>query len=87
MGWNKIKIINNHPLWSGIESDERFYFVHSYYAESETNSEIAAECEYGNTFTAAAFYQNIFATQFHPEKSQQSGLKLLKNFTNWDGTI
>ena len=87
MGWNNVSIINDHPLWHGIEDGERFYFVHSYYVESDDRSQVAGECRYGNRFTAAAAHKNLFATQFHPEKSQRAGLKLLKNFLDWNGAF
>lgn len=87
MGWNQVKKCCDHPLWQGIDNDERFYFVHSYYVESANQQQVMGECEYGNTFTAAAGEKNIFATQFHPEKSQAAGLKLLKNFINWNGSL
>ena len=85
MGWNQVQICIDHPLWHGIDDNERFYFVHSYYVESENRNQVMGECEYGNKFTAAAGMNNIFATQFHPEKSQHAGLQLLKNFINWNG--
>ena len=87
MGWNQVCIKNRHPLWKGVENGERFYFVHSYYAETENPDQVMGECEYGNTFTAAAGISNLFATQFHPEKSQHAGLQLLKNFLNWNGEV
>jgi len=87
MGWNQVYIKNRHPLWNGIENGERFYFVHSYFAETENPDQVMGECEYGNTFTAAAGISNLFATQFHPEKSQHAGLQLLKNFLNWNGEV
>ncbi len=85
MGWNQVNQCADHPLWHGIDNNERFYFVHSYYVESNIESQVVGECQYGNLFTAAAASGNIFATQFHPEKSQQAGLQLLKNFINWNG--
>ena len=87
MGWNRVSIKNQHPLWDGIENGERFYFVHSYYAATENPDQVMGECEYGNIFTAAAGTENLFATQFHPEKSQHAGLQLLKNFLNWNGVV
>jgi len=87
IGWNTVSIVNDHPLWQGIPDGERFYFVHSYYVESDDRSQVAGECGYGNRFTAAAAHENLFATQFHPEKSQRAGLKLLKNFLHWNGTV
>jgi len=85
MGWNQVSQIRHHPLWQGIADNERFYFVHSYFVESANCTCEAGICTYGVTFTAAAMKNNIFATQFHPEKSQQAGLQLLKNFVHWKG--
>ncbi|MHB8347859.1 MAG: imidazole glycerol phosphate synthase subunit HisH [Acidiferrobacterales bacterium] len=86
MGWNQVHQVAEHPLWRGIAQDERFYFVHSYYADSGDRAQVMAVTEYGLRFTSAAGRENIFAVQFHPEKSQQSGLRLLENFVSWDGT-
>ena len=86
MGWNQVRHVQqDHPMWQGIADNERFYFVHSYFVETPDTSLIAGECEYGHTFTAAIARDNIFAVQFHPEKSQKAGLQLLQNFMNWDG--
>ncbi len=85
MGWNEVRQIRNHPLWQGIEQDARFYFVHSYYAELTDRSITAATCYYGLDFVCAAARANVFAVQFHPEKSQRAGLRLLENFMTWDG--
>lgn len=85
MGWNRVRPTRPHPLWAGIEADERFYFVHSYYADGALPAQIAGECEYGTRFTAAAARDNVFAVQFHPEKSARAGLRLLENFVGWDG--
>ncbi len=85
MGWNQVKQARPHALWAGIEKDARFYFVHSYYADAVTAPETVGVTDYGLPFTSAAAYENIFATQFHPEKSQRAGLQLLANFLNWDG--
>lgn len=85
MGWNRVQHVNPHPLWEGIEDGARFYFVHSYYAESLDATQVAGQTEYGIAFTSAAMQDNVFAVQFHPEKSQRAGLTLLKNFINWDG--
>ncbi len=84
MGWNTITM-NEHALWHGINPEQRFYFVHSYFvpcSQLPTN-QIAASCHYGVNFAAAVVKDSLFAVQFHPEKSHVSGLKLLKNFTNW----
>ncbi|MDA8362362.1 MAG: imidazole glycerol phosphate synthase subunit HisH [Gammaproteobacteria bacterium] len=86
MGWNQAQQVTAHPLWRGIAQDARFYFVHSYYAEAGNREQVMAVTEYGLRFTSAAGRENIFAVQFHPEKSQQSGLQLLENFASWDGT-
>jgi glutamine amidotransferase len=85
MGWNKVFQIKEHPLWQGIEEGSRFYFVHSYYVDAKQESDIAANTDYICRYTSAAARDNLFATQFHPEKSQHAGLTLLKNFINWDG--
>jgi glutamine amidotransferase len=75
----------SHPLWLGIEDGERFYFVHSYYVAADHPDFVAGVCDYGLPFAAAIARDNIFAVQFHPEKSQHAGLQLLSNFTCWDG--
>jgi glutamine amidotransferase len=85
MGWNEARQTRAHPLWAGIATDARFYFVHSYYVVPEQPELEAAYTEYPGRFTSAVGRDNIFAVQFHPEKSQQAGLSLLFNFVNWDG--
>ncbi|WP_207060794.1 imidazole glycerol phosphate synthase subunit HisH [Motiliproteus sp. SC1-56] len=85
MGWNQVKQRRPHPLWNGIEDGARFYFVHSFYVKAEDREQVAATCEYGLTFDVALTEGNVFAVQFHPEKSQKPGLTLLKNFLQWDG--
>jgi len=85
MGWNNVFQKNEHPLWTGIEYGTRFYFVHSYYVQPDNNGDIASVTDYVVQFTSAAMQDNIFAVQFHPEKSQYAGLTLLKNFLSWDG--
>ncbi|MFA5625969.1 MAG: imidazole glycerol phosphate synthase subunit HisH [Thiohalomonadaceae bacterium] len=85
MGWNQVHQEHGHPLWQGIAQDERFYFVHSYHVQLGEPSQLAASCEYGIKFAAALRRENIFAVQFHPEKSQRAGLKLFANFLRWDG--
>ncbi|MCG6976928.1 MAG: imidazole glycerol phosphate synthase subunit HisH [Acidiferrobacterales bacterium] len=87
MGWNQVHQVNDHPLWAGIPQDSRFYFVHSYFADTSDRSYVAGITEYQLRFTSAAAHENIFAVQFHPEKSQHVGLKLLENFVNWDGSV
>ena len=84
MGWNQVHQVSEHPLWQGIEQDERFYFVHSYYVESAGQRDTAATTTHGLEFAAALHRDNIFATQFHPEKSQHAGLQLYRNFLNWN---
>ncbi len=87
MGWNRVVPTRTHPLWAGIESGTRFYFVHSYYVEPGDPSLSAATSEYGLPFTCAVAHNNLFAVQFHPEKSQHAGLRLYANFLAWDGTL
>ncbi|MDH3514277.1 MAG: imidazole glycerol phosphate synthase subunit HisH [Gammaproteobacteria bacterium] len=86
MGWNQVHQSGTHPMWKGIPQDTRFYFVHSYYADSADPQDVAGETAYALRFTSAAARDNIFAVQFHPEKSQRSGLQLLENFMSWDGS-
>jgi glutamine amidotransferase len=86
MGWNQVRQTRPHPLWNGIAQDTRFYFVHSYYVDPADAALSAASTDYGLRFTAAVARDNLFAVQFHPEKSQQAGLQLLANFLAWDGT-
>ena len=85
MGWNQVWQTQDHPLWHGIDDGDRFYFVHSYYVESAGNHDIAGRTHYGVDLAAAVARDNIFAAQFHPEKSARAGLQLLKNFTGWSG--
>lgn len=83
MGWNRVHQAEPHPLWDGIEDDARFYFVHSYYVEPADPQVIAGSSNYGIPFTSAVARDNIFAVQFHPEKSAHGGLRLLGNFMRW----
>ncbi len=85
MGWNEVNQ-RAHPLWNGIDQSSRFYFVHSYYTVPDDRSLMAGEATYGEPFTCALARDNLFAVQFHPEKSQHAGLQLLDNFSRWDGT-
>lgn len=80
MGWNTIEIVRSVPAFSGIESGDFFYFVHSYYVLPEEKEWISSVTDYGKPFVSSVWKENIFATQFHPEKSQQKGLRILKNF-------
>lgn len=84
MGWNNISIARDHPLWKNIDQGSRFYFVHSYYVKPDREEDISATTEYTVEFTSAIARDNIFAVQFHPEKSQQAGLTLLRNFLDWN---
>ncbi len=84
MGWNQV-LQHDHPLWQGIPQKSRFYFVHSFYVQAEDRSLVAGTCDYGVSFDAALARDNLFAVQFHPEKSHTSGLQLLKNFMQWSG--
>jgi imidazole glycerol-phosphate synthase subunit HisH len=83
MGWNQVFQTTSHALWAGIADATRFYHVHSYYAEPQDMAVTAGETEYPNRFTSAVARDNIFATQFHVEKSAAAGLQLLANFVNW----
>jgi len=83
MGWNEVYRKNNHFMWNGINNNERFYFVHSYFVQPKDQSISAAETIYEHPFCCAISKDNIFAVQFHPEKSSLAGLQLLKNFTRW----
>jgi glutamine amidotransferase len=83
MGWNEVFQARAHPLWEGIPDRSRFYLVHSYYPAPGDAALTAATCVYGAPFTCAIARDNIFAVQFHPEKSQSAGLQLLSNFVRW----
>ena len=80
MGWNQARIKRRAPILEGIEEGDHFYFVHSYYVAPAEEELVAIEADYGGPFCAMVWRGNLFATQFHPEKSQQQGLRLLKNF-------
>lgn len=91
MGWNTVRQVASgagdaaHPLWRGIEDESRFYFVHSFYVEPADPGIASGTSEYPGRFCCAVAQGSLFATQFHPEKSQTAGLALLRNFVNWDG--
>jgi glutamine amidotransferase len=87
MGWNQVTQTMKHPLWSGIAQDARFYFVHSYFAQPASPEPIAASTVYGFAFASALARDNVFAVQFHPEKSSHAGLQLYANFVKWNGQI
>jgi glutamine amidotransferase len=80
MGWNELKIQKDSPLLSGIPDGSHFYFVHSFYVSPDENDIVSATTDYGLDFTSMVWKDNIFAVQFHPEKSQALGLRLLRNF-------
>lgn len=84
MGWNQVTQNRAHPLWEKIDNKSFFYFVHSFYAIPEHQEHIAGHTEYGTLFCSAIAHENIFATQFHPEKSATVGLQLYKNFIHWN---
>ncbi len=83
MGWNQVRQDKQHALWGGIPDLTSFYFVHSYYVVPQRKEDGAGSTEYGDWFTSAVARDNIFATQFHPEKSAEYGLMLYKNFVSW----
>jgi glutamine amidotransferase len=83
MGWNRVEQVRAHALWAGVPDSAYFYFVHSYYAQPLDARHSAGETDYGGRFTCALARDNIFATQFHPEKSAEHGLSLYRNFLHW----
>ncbi len=83
MGWNRVHRTRPHPIWDGVDDGAWFYFVHSYFARPAAAADSAAETDYGARFTCALARDNIFATQFHPEKSAEHGLALYRNFLSW----
>jgi imidazole glycerol-phosphate synthase subunit HisH len=84
MGWNQVHHGKDHAMWRDIAQDERFYFVHSYYVQTDDATLVQAECDYPEPFVCAVARANLFAVQFHPEKSHTAGLQLLKNFVSWN---
>ena len=87
MGWNEVKTVQPHPLLEGIKPGDEFYFVHSFYPQPAREEDIYAVTGYENDFCSALGHDNLFATQFHPEKSGHLGLQMLERFTRWDGTL
>lgn len=83
MGWNRVSQSREHALWADIPDQAYFYFVHSYYVQPEQSAHIVGTTDYGQVFASAVARDNIFATQFHPEKSASAGLQLYKNFVHW----
>lgn len=86
MGWNEVRQTKGHPMWQGIADNSRFYFVHSYFVTPANLDEVVGESSYPVPFACALAKRNVFAVQFHPEKSQTAGLQLYKNFLGWDGS-
>ena len=84
MGWNSVMQSNTHPMWRNIKSGSKFYFVHSYFAQTSDEKLVVGHTEYGDNFASAVARDNIFACQFHPEKSAAIGLQLLENFISWE---
>ena len=84
MGWNQVRQTQPHPVWAGVPDPSWFYFVHSFYAKPTDMRHSVGEADYGAPFTAAIARDNIFATQFHPEKSAEQGLQLYRNFLHWN---
>jgi len=84
MGWNRMRQVRAHPLWEGVEDGAWFYFVHSYYAQPENPADTIGEADYGGAYCCAVARDNIVATQFHPEKSADAGLRLYRNFIHWN---
>ena len=87
MGWSPVHLVGEHPMWRGIEDGSRFYFAHSYYPVPDDAAVTAATVAYPTAFTCAIARANIFAVQFHPEKSHRAGLQLLANFVAWNGRV
>ena len=83
MGWNRVRQRRAHALWQGIDDDSYFYFVHSYYVSAGRPELVVGETDYGGFFTCAVAQDNIFAVQFHPEKSAAAGLRIYANFVTW----
>ena len=88
MGWNGMTFKRAHPLFEGIEDESEFYFIHSYYPAPTNPDHVMGETQYADaTFASAVGNGNLFATQFHPERSGRIGMRLLENFTKWDGEV
>lgn len=87
MGWNEVTAVQPHPLLDGIQPVDEYYFVHSYYPQPSDKKDVYAVSSHGGDFCAALGNRNLFAMQFHPEKSGRLGLRLLERFARWDGTL
>lgn len=85
MGWSTVRHTMDHPMWHSIDDDSRFYFAHSYYCTPDDPDCISGYCDYGQQIAVSVAQDNVFACQFHPEKSADKGLQLLRNFAHWDG--
>ena len=87
MGWSEVHQAAEHPVWHSVPEASRFYFAHSYYTVPDDSTAIAGSCRYGHDIAVAVAQGSVFACQFHPEKSADNGLQLLKNFVRWDGSV
>jgi imidazole glycerol-phosphate synthase subunit HisH len=87
IGWNEVRVVRPHPLLEGVDNGDAFYFVHSYYPQPLDEADVFARTDYGISFPSAVGRRNLFATQFHPEKSGKFGLRILERFAKWNGTI
>ena len=87
MGWNEVKVVKSHPLLDGIKPGDEFYFVHAYYPRPAAAENVYAVADYSGDFCCALGYKNLFASQFHPEKSGRLGLQMLERFARWNGSI
>lgn len=87
MGWSKVTQALEHPLWQGVEEGSRFYFAHSYFCVPDNVAVVSGYCDYGQEIAVSVAQDSIFACQFHPEKSADNGLQLLRNFVQWDGNL
>jgi glutamine amidotransferase len=87
MGWSEVKVVKPHPLLEGIKAGDEFYFVHSFYPQPAEKKNVYAVADYGGDFCCALGYKNLFAVQFHPEKSGRLGLEMLERFAKWEGNV
>jgi len=87
MGWNGVRVVQPHPLLQGVEDGDEFYFVHSYYPQPAREADVYGVTEYEIPFCSALGHKNLFATQFHPEKSGRFGLRILERFAKWNGDL
>jgi len=85
MGWSRVTHSKSHPMWNNIKDGSRYYFAHSYYCVPDDSDSVLGRCEYGIDYAVAMAQKNLFACQFHPEKSANDGLQLWRNFVAWDG--